>query len=84
MQITAKITKVFPEGNMRAAANVELDGRFVIHGVKLIVLADKTFISMPSRKYNDRFYDICHPLDSETRALMQEAVIAAYDELEPE
>ncbi len=85
MQITdIKIRKVFDDGPMKAIASVTFDGQLAVHDVKVINARDKFFIVMPSRKNPDDTYrDIVHPINSQFRELLEEAVLAAYnDELQ--
>ena len=80
MQITdIKIRKLFSEGPMKAVASVTFDGQLAVHDIKVINAREKLFIVMPSRKNPDDTYrDIVHPINSQFRATMEAAVIAAY------
>ena len=82
MQITdIKIRKLFDEGPMKAVVSVTFDGQLAVHDIKVINARDKFFIVMPSRKNPDDTYrDIVHPINSSFRLLLEEAVIAAYNE----
>ena len=51
MKIEAKITKTLPTGNVKAIADVLLDGAVTVHGVKLIDSINGLFASMPSSKW---------------------------------
>ena len=51
-----------------------------MHDIKIIHARDKFFIVMPSRKNPDDTYrDIVHPIHSQFRAMLEDAVIAAYE-----
>ncbi len=80
MQITdIKIRKFFNEGPMKAVASVTFDDALAVHDVKVIYARDRYFIVMPSRKNPDGTYrDIVHPINSEFRTRLEEAVIDAY------
>ena len=82
MKITdIKIRKIFDEGPMKAIASVTFDAQLVVHDIKVIYAKDKYFIVMPSRKNPDDTYrDIVHPINSEFRAILEDAVKSAYDE----
>ena len=82
MQITdIKIRKLFEEGPMKAVVSVTFDGQLAVHDVKVINARDKFFIVMPSRKNPDETYrDIVHPINSQFRSELEQAVIAAYNE----
>ena len=82
MKITdVKVRKLFDEGPMKAIVSVTFDGQLAVHDIKVINARDKFFIVMPSRKNPDETYrDIVHPINSEFRSSLEEAVIAAYNE----
>ncbi len=71
------------DNKLKAVASMTIDECFVIHDIKIIEAAEGAFIAMPSRKTNDGEYkDIAHPLNTETRELIKEAILTAYyDEL---
>ena len=81
MKITdIKIRKTFTDGPMKAIASVTFDHQLVVHDIKVIYAKDKYFIVMPSRKNPDDTYrDIVHPINSEFRATLENAIKAAYD-----
>ncbi len=68
---------------LKAVASVTIDDCFVVHDIKIIDSAEGEFIAMPSRKTNDGEYkDIAHPLNTETRETLKQAILTAYyDEL---
>ena len=75
-----KISKTFTDGPMKAIASVTFDRQLVVHDIKIIYAKEKYFIVMPSRKNPDDTYrDIVHPINSEFRTLLEEAVKSAYD-----
>ena len=84
MNITdERIRKVNDEGKMKAVASVTFDGEFVVHDIKVIEGKSGLFIAMPSRKMNDGDYrDIAHPLLSETRNRIKDAILDAYENIE--
>ena len=80
MQITdIKIRKFFEEGPMKAVVSVTFNDCLAVHDIKVIYARDRYFIVMPSRKNPDGTYrDIVHPINSDFRAELEEAVIEAY------
>ena len=80
MQITdIKIRKFFDEGPMKAVVSVTFNDCLAVHDIKVIYARDRYFIVMPSRKNPDGTYrDIVHPINSDFRAALEEAVIDAY------
>ena len=82
MQITdIKVRKLFTEGPMRAIVSVTFDGQLAVHDIKVINARDKFFIVMPSRKNPDDTYrDIVHPINSTFRGMLEDQIIAAYED----
>lgn len=82
MQITdVKVRKLFEDSPMKAIVSVTFDGQLAVHDIKVINARDKYFIVMPSRKNPDETYrDIVHPINSQFRATLENAVIAAYNQ----
>jgi len=82
MKITdVRVRKINSEGKMKAIVSVTFEDCFVVHDIKIIEGQNGLFIAMPSRKMPDgEFKDIAHPINSETRNLVAEAVFKAYEE----
>lgn len=83
MTITdVRIRKLPDEGKMKAIVSVTFDDQIVIHDIKIIQGAESLFIAMPSRKLpNGEFRDIVHPINSDTRKLVEDAVFEKYNEI---
>lgn len=82
MEITdIKVRKMSAEGKMKAIVSVTLDNMLVIHDIKVIDGQEKMFVAMPSRKNAEGEYkDIVHPITSEMREYIQDAILAKYKE----
>ena len=81
MEITdVRVRKVNRDGKMKAIVSVTFDNEFVVHDIKVIDGDKGLFIAMPSRKTLDgEFRDIAHPINSNTRERIQNAVLEKYD-----
>lgn len=81
MEITdVRIRKVNDEGKMKAIVSITFDDEFVVHDIKIIDGQNGPFIAMPSRKMNEGDYrDIAHPLVSETRNRIRDAIMEEYE-----
>ncbi|GFZ34168.1 putative septation protein SpoVG [Clostridium zeae] len=81
MQITdVRIRKIAAEGKMKAIVSVTFDNEFVVHDIKVIEGQNGLFIAMPSRKTPDgEFKDIAHPINTDTREKIQEAILTEYE-----
>ena len=85
MKITSvNVRKIEKEGSrMKGIASVLLDDCFAVHDIKVIESQNGLFIAMPSRKTSTGGYrDIAHPINPETRALFEEAILEAYNTAE--
>lgn len=83
MKVTKVVVKPVNGNNrLKATASVTFDDEFVVHGVRVVEGDKGLFIAMPSRKMNDGTHkDIAHPLNSETRQKIQDAVLAEYNKV---
>ena len=81
MQITdVRIRKISKEGKMKAIVSITLDGEFVVHDIKVIEGEKGLFIAMPSRRAGDGEYrDIAHPINSQTREMIQNIILERYE-----
>ena len=73
------MTESSAESKMKAVVSVTFDNAFVVHDIKVIEGQDKLFTAMPSRKTQDgEFKDIAHPINRETRVMIEEAILDEY------
>lgn len=80
MEITE--VKVFPiqEEKLKAFVSIVFDHCFMVNDIKIIQGREGLFISMPSRKKkNGEFKDVAHPLNNETRRMIETQILAEYD-----
>ena len=80
MEVTeVRLRRVNTEGRMRAIASITFDEEFVVHDIRVIDGNNGLFVAMPSKRTPDgEFRDIAHPINSNTRAKIQEAVLEEY------
>lgn len=79
-----KVTEVnvFPvnEERLKAYVSITIDDCFVVRDLKVIRGNSGLFVAMPSKKRKDgQFKDIAHPLNQETRDMIEKAVFDAYE-----
>lgn len=80
MEITEIRITLRDEEKLKGFANVTFDNAFVIRGLKIIAGNTGFFVSMPSRKRPDGTHqDICHPINNQTRQMIEERVLEAYE-----
>lgn len=80
MQITeVKVYPVKENGRLKAYATIVFDNNFIIRDLKIIEGDKGFFVSMPSRRRKDgSFRDIVHPLNSDTRTMIENMVVEEY------
>ena len=87
MKITSvNVRKINKEGSrMKGIASVLLDDSFAVHDIRIIDGDNGLFIAMPSRKTATGGYrDVAHPINPEVRAMFQDKIIEAYNNIKDE
>ncbi len=80
MNITDVKVFLVNEERLKAYVSITVDACFVIRDLKVIQGPSGLFVAMPSKKRKDgQFRDIAHPLNQETRQLIEDAVFAAFE-----
>ena len=85
MKITSvNVRKIEKESSrMKGIASVLIDDSFAVHDIRIIEGDNGLFIAMPSRKTATGGYrDIAHPINPETRAMFDEAILEEYKKAE--
>ena len=82
MHVTdVRVRRIAREGKMRAVVSITIDNVFVVHDIKVIEGEKGLFIAMPSKRSADGEYrDIAHPINSETRSMLEETILKSYEE----
>jgi len=73
--------RVFPvdEDKLKAYVTITIDNCFVVRDLKIIDGTKGLFVAMPSKKRKDgSFKDTAHPLNNETRDLIESKVLTEY------
>ncbi|WP_447550311.1 septation regulator SpoVG [Staphylococcus epidermidis] len=79
--IDVRLRKIQTDGRMKALVSITLDEAFVIHDLRVIEGNSGLFVAMPSKRTPDgEFRDIAHPINSDMRQEIQDAVMKVYDE----
>ncbi|HPX71521.1 MAG TPA: septation regulator SpoVG [Acholeplasmataceae bacterium] len=81
MKITdVRVRVIGSESRLKGVATITFNNSFVVHDIKIIEGESGVFIAMPSKKMpNGSYRDIAHPINSETRKLLEDAIIAEYE-----
>jgi stage V sporulation protein G len=74
------------DNRLVGVAAITIDNCFVVHELRIIEGKNGLFVAMPSRKMPSGDYkDVAHPINSETRAMIEKAVLETFQTLpEPE
>ena len=76
-----RIRSVDGQNRLKAVASITIDGVFAVNELRIIEGKNGLFVAMPSRQSNDgTFRDIAHPINAETRKVIEDAVIKKYNE----
>ncbi|MBR5273097.1 MAG: SpoVG family protein [Clostridia bacterium] len=80
MEITeVKIRRVLDEPKLKALVSIVISDAIAVHDIKIIQGTDRLFVVMPSKKEPSGFFrNIIHPLNSETRVLLEDTIVSAY------
>ena len=78
-----RIRKIDGQTRLRAVVSITIDDAFAVHELRVIEGKDGLFVAMPSREAGDgTFRDLAHPINTETRAAIEKAVLDKYNAAE--
>ena len=80
IQVTkVNIYKAENLGAVEAIASIVINNAIAINNIKIINGKNGLFIAMPSRKAsNGEFKDIVYPINTETREIIEKAILTEY------
>lgn len=82
MNITKVTIRPVDMNKVRAVASITIDDEFVVHDLRVVDGDKGLFVAMPSRKLpNGEFRDVAHPISTDTREKIQDAVLVEYKKL---
>ncbi|XFA98378.1 septation regulator SpoVG [Candidatus Izemoplasma sp. B36] len=83
MKITeVRAKRIDGDNRLVGIAAITIDNCFVVHELRIIEGKNGLFVAMPSRKMpNGDYKDVAHPINSETRAMIEKAVLDTYNNL---
>ena len=84
MKITdVRIRKVDGQSRLRAIVSITIDDAFAVHELRIIEGKEGLFGAMPSKEVGEgKFKDIAHPINVETRQMVEKAILDKYAEEE--
>ena len=79
MRITKVTLRPVAMNKVCAIASIVIDDCFVVHDLRVVNGDKGLFVAMPSRKLpSGEFRDICHPINSDARGLIQQSVLDQF------
>ncbi len=80
MEITEVRVTLNKGGKVKAFAQIVIDDCFLVGDIRVLEGKEGTvYVAMPSRRLrNGAFRDITHPLNTETRRRIEEAILSEY------
>lgn len=75
------INKIDNNGKVKAYVTFVLNESFAIHDARIIEGNKGLFVAMPSRKSENKFKDICHPITQELREEIDKAILDEYQSM---
>jgi stage V sporulation protein G len=81
MEITEVRVTLRDEEKLKAYASIVIDKCFIVKDLRIIDGNDRLWVAMPNKKRRDGTRrDVCHPLNQETRDMIESVVLERYDE----
>jgi stage V sporulation protein G len=82
MNITDVKVFIRESNQLKAFVNIVIDDAFIIRNIKVIEGENGLFVAMPSRRVSTGEYrDIAHPINTETRNMVEKIIIEKYKEV---
>jgi len=82
VRITKVVVRPVDMNKVCAVASVTIDDEFVVHDLRVVDGDKGLFVAMPSRKLpNGEYRDVAHPINTATREMLQEAVLAEFKQM---
>ena len=77
-----RIRRVDGQSRLRAVVSITIDDAFAVHELRIIEGKEGLFVAMPSKEVGEgKFKDIAHPINAETRELVEKTVLEKYAEV---
>lgn len=78
-----RIKKLESTNRVKGIASITINNCFVVNDIKILENQNELFIGMPSRRTpNGEFKDIAHPINVETRKVIQNAILKEYEKID--
>lgn len=85
MDITRVVVRPVEMDKVKAMVSVTFDDSFVVHGIRVVDGEKGLFVAMPSRRLpSGEYRDVAHPINTETREMIQTAVLKEFEQIQGE
>lgn len=82
MNITdVRVKRIAGDTNIKAVASITIDNDFVVKDIRVVEGKNGLFVSMPSKKIGEKYVDISHPITSQSRSALFDAILNEYRQL---
>jgi len=77
-----RVKRMKGDNRLMGIAAITIDNCFVVHELRIIDGKNGLFVAMPSKRLPSGDHrDTAHPINSETRAMIEKAVLDAFHKL---
>ena len=77
----SSMTQLNGNNNVKALANVVINGEIAVNGIKVMQSEKGLFVAMPSKKVGSEFMDVAHPITDKAYQQLSSAVLTDYRKL---
>lgn len=77
----SSMTQLENVGNVKALANVVINGEIAVNGVKVVEGKNGLFAAMPNKKIGGEYVDVAHTTTTEAYNQLNEAVVSTHEQL---
>ena len=77
----SSMTQLNGNNNVKALANVVINGEIAVNGIKVMQSEKGLFVAMPSKKVGGEFMDVAHPITDKAYQQLSSAVLTDYSKL---
>jgi len=77
----SSMTQLNGNNNVKALANVVINGEIAVNGIKVMQSEKGLFVAMPSKKVGGEFMDVAHPITDKAYEQLSSAVLTDYSKL---
>ena len=85
IDVRVRLNDYAGSSNILATASANIGKAFAVHGIKVMDSKKRIFVSMPQSSYTNaegetKYREVFHPISSEARQELYDAVMNAYEE----